>query len=174
MNAIFVTIGTQEPFNRLVQAIDQWAASTREIQIYAQIGDATYAPRNMAFSKFLEPDRYAELINQCDLIVSHAGMGSILTAMEYSKPIIIMPRDHRRAEHNNDHQLGTARHFEGSRGIYVAYSREMLYRYLDQRERLQAPNLKPTQSRLELVTFVQNFIGVPDTRDVVSADSDVS
>ena len=44
-------------------------------------------------------------------IVAHAGMGTILTALEIGKPLLVMPRRAALGEHRNDHQLATARRF---------------------------------------------------------------
>ena len=56
----------------------------------------------------LDQDRFAELVTQADVIVAHAGMGTILTALELGKPLILMPRRADLGEHRNDHQRDTA------------------------------------------------------------------
>ena len=54
-----------------------------------------------------------------DAVVAHAGIGTILGALELGKPTVVMPRRAALGEHRNDHQLATARRFSGP-GIAVA------------------------------------------------------
>lgn len=107
---IYVTVGTQLPFSRLIKAINGWAAQHQE-EVFAQVGpdDAVY--NSITTAEFVSPAEADERIRTADLVVAHAGMGSIITASQYAKPLIIMPREFRRGEHRNDHQLATARRF---------------------------------------------------------------
>lgn len=118
---ILVSVGTQFSFDRLVEAVDKWAIESGCADVVAQVGDSTYQPKALECVRSLDPDRFAALHAQARLIVAHAGMGSILGALQAKKPIIIMPREHARGEHRNDHQLATARRFESTPGVYVAW-----------------------------------------------------
>src|SRR5215203_1840996 len=108
---IFLTIGTQEPFDRLLKAIDE-IAPMLNTEIIAQVSKSTYVARNFKTFAFVSPIEFKTYFNQADLIVSHAGMGTIISALEGEKPILIMPRLARYREHRNDHQLATAAVFE--------------------------------------------------------------
>ena len=116
---IFVTIGTQAPFDLFVRIVDEVAAELDE-EIIVQAFRDKYEPRNVRLVDFLAPDEFAELFGRARLIVSHAGMGTIISAMEQSKPIIIMPRIAAQGEHRNEHQLATARRMEELGYAYVA------------------------------------------------------
>ena len=116
---IFVTVGTQLPFDRLINAVDTWASRNPDIEIIAQIGPTDIQPINMQYSSFLSPDKADEYFVQASLIVSHAGMGSILTALKYRKPILILPRRASLSEHRNDHQMATAKWLCNKPGITV-------------------------------------------------------
>ena len=132
---IFVAVGTQLPFDRLVAAVDAWPGCA-EADVYAQVGEGKYIPENMQAYEFVTPLEFAGLCQKADIIVSHAGMGAILTAKEYGKPLIIMPRQAELGEHRNDHQLATAKRFGVLEGIYVAYSAAELQDLLGKRELL--------------------------------------
>ena len=81
---IFVTIGTQEPFDRLVRAIDEIASELEEdIIVQAPLKD--YQPLNFKTFKFMDPGVFESNFKKADLIVSHAGMGTILLALELGK-----------------------------------------------------------------------------------------
>lgn len=129
-NLILLSVGTQLPFDRLVRAVDEWADVSARTDVVAQIGPSTYSPRVLNAFPFLGPDAFRELQSAATIMISHAGMGSILTAMEYGKPIIIMPRDHARGEHRNGHQMATAARFKDVPGVYVAFDERDLAEHL--------------------------------------------
>jgi UDP-N-acetylglucosamine transferase subunit ALG13 len=109
---LFVTVGTQYPFDRLVRTVDEWADRNPGVEIFAQVGPSRYLPRNMRCQTFISADDCHAQVQSCDVVVAHAGMGSIITALEACKPIIVMPRRADLSEHRNDHQMGTARKLE--------------------------------------------------------------
>ena len=109
---IFVTVGTQLPFERLIKSVDELAAEHSEIQFEAQVGETKYAPKHMLSMKGLTPQQYQEKFNSADLVVSHVGMGTIISGLMSGKPMILMPRLARLGEHRNDHQLATAKKFD--------------------------------------------------------------
>ncbi|MCK8465172.1 hypothetical protein MUY35_15035 [Aliiroseovarius sp. S1339] len=121
---IFLTIGTHEPFARLVRSVDEWyGQSNVSMKLFGQItekGAAEYSPKNFEATDRLTPLEYANLFEQADLIVSHAGMGSILTALSSGKPIVVMPRRGHLRETRNDHQYTTAQYLGDRSGIFVA------------------------------------------------------
>jgi UDP-N-acetylglucosamine transferase subunit ALG13 len=115
---IFATVGSQEPFDRLIRAVDEWAASRGRFDVLAQIGNSSFRPRHIEFTKFLEPSDFNRLIRQASVVIAHAGMGSIISALEIGKPIVVMPRRGSLRETRNDHQVATAERF-GSRGRVI-------------------------------------------------------
>ncbi|WP_255711533.1 glycosyltransferase [Dyadobacter chenhuakuii] len=118
---IFVTVGTQGPFDRLITTMDELALSMPDIPIVAQVGASKYKVRNMhsfEFTSSLEMEMY---FNNAQLIVSHAGMGTIISAFERKKPIVIFPKLAKFGEHRNDHQLATAKRLESLNYLHAAY-----------------------------------------------------
>lgn len=108
---IFVTVGTQLPFERLVKAMDAWAASHPGREVVMQPGDTAYRPQHCKFVAHTQPDEWERLFNRAELIVSHAGMGTILKSLDRGKPLIVMPRLAALGEHRNDHQVATVERF---------------------------------------------------------------
>lgn len=133
---IFLTVGTQLPFDRLVAAVDAWAGSAR-VPVFAQTGAGKYRPRHCEFAEYIPPALADDLFRKADLIVSHAGMGSILTALKYRKRILILPRRASLGEHRNEHQLATARWLGQRPGVFVAEEAEDIPRLLSARALLQ-------------------------------------
>ena len=122
---IFVTIGTQLPFDRLIKIIDELAPQLNE-EIVAQVYQCGFTPQNIKTVDFLAPDEFNTLFDKARLIVSHAGMGTILSALQKDKPIIVFPRIAALGEHRNEHQLATARKFKEMRTVNVAMNEEEL------------------------------------------------
>ncbi|WP_035537133.1 glycosyltransferase [Paraburkholderia hospita] len=118
---IFLTVGTQMPFDRLVRLTDCWAEKHPEVKVFAQICNGACTPVNINYSAFLSREEMERLTTEATLVISHAGMGSILTARRLRKPIVVVPRQHRLNEHRNDHQIDTARSLEGLVGIHVCW-----------------------------------------------------
>jgi UDP-N-acetylglucosamine transferase subunit ALG13 len=133
---IFVTVGTQLPFDRLLAAVDGWASSRPQEKLFGQIGPAKVRPAHFESVDFVPPSRANELFLQASLIVSHAGMGSILNALKYRKPILIMPRLASLNEHRNNHQVATAKWLMGRPGVSVAWDDEELVAMLQNRDQL--------------------------------------
>ena len=119
---IFLTVGTQFPFDRLVKAIDDLCdrGLIRE-QIVAQVGDSEYRPRHFEAVASLDKSAFDRNFRQASAIIGHAGMGTISMALELGKPLLVLPRRKRFSEVVNDHQVAIARKFEQLGHLLVAY-----------------------------------------------------
>lgn len=124
---IFITIGSVFPFDRLIQSMDQWAADTgRGDECFAQLGEGAYKPKNMRWAQSLSHADYAKRVREANVIVSHAGMGSAITAMRQQVPIVMLPRRFEAGEHTTDHQMATARWLEAKPGVSIAWDTQDL------------------------------------------------
>lgn len=137
---IFVTIGTQLPFDRLIKLADA-AAAQLDIEFVAQIGSGNHIPKHMKYERYFTADETDSYIAQSTLVISHAGMGTILTSLVNAKALLIVPRYAKYGEHRNDHQLATSVRFEKLRGVHVAYDVDSLIPYLDGQQ--QSATTKP-------------------------------
>jgi len=157
---IFVTVGTQLPFDRLVRAIDQWAKEHRDQNICAQVAASGLTPQHIATHAFLSPSDHRRLFSAAELIVSHAGIGSIAMALELQKPIIVMPRRADLHEHRNDHQQGTAMRFASMGYVNAAYSEVELWTLLDQYQAGHLPSHRYVDAAAEsdIVVAVRHFL----------------
>lgn len=135
---ILLTVGTQFPFDRLVRAVDDWAVAAGRDDVVGQIGPSSIATRRVRSFPFMDVDAFKKLQDEAQVIIAHAGMGSILTAMERGTPIVVMPRDHERGEHRNGHQFATATRFQSTPGVYVAMDETELAQRLSVIETLTA------------------------------------
>ncbi len=117
---IFVTVGAQMAFDRLVGWVDDWAIASDRSDVLAQIGPSSFTPKRLRVLPFLDPPEFRRTLESADVIVAHAGMGTILTALELGKPILVVPRLGSLAETRNDHQVATADRFAADGLVVVA------------------------------------------------------
>ncbi|KHD07587.1 hypothetical protein PN36_20110 [Candidatus Thiomargarita nelsonii] len=150
---IFVTVGTQFPFDRLIKGVDSWLNQS----VVAQIGHSAYLPKRMAFYDFLGAKEFDEKFKEADLIVSHAGMGNILKAFDYRKPIIIMPRRSELGEHRNNHQIESSKYFGSFDGIEVVNTVQELQDALSRFTRQQKIEFPVRNDGCELEKLVDNI-----------------
>ncbi len=110
---IFVTLGTQDKeFSRLLEAID------REIEkgnikekVIVQAGCTKYESKNMEIFDLIPTNEFDKYIKKADLIITHGGVGSILTAIKNNKKVIAAARLSKYKEHTNDHQKQIVKEF---------------------------------------------------------------
>lgn len=117
---IFVTIGSMFPFDRLIRVMDAWSAKTGRDDVFAQIGNGSYEPFHMKWTRRLDQTVFSETVQGAVLIVAHAGMGSVITARQFGKPIVLLPRLEALGEINTDHQMATVNWLRSKSGIFVA------------------------------------------------------
>ena len=159
---IFITVGYQMAFDRLIDAVDRWAADHPESEMFAQIGPSELRPKNIPFTAFMEPVEFTRRVEECSVLVAHAGMGSILTALQYGKPILVMPRHAAKGETRNDHQIATSQRLGERPGIEVAMNESEIADKLDRLANLAAPPKISDVASPELLTRLRGFIAGPE------------
>lgn len=129
---IFVTVGTEQyPFNRLMDWIETLLQhGFIQEEVIVQYGACTSLPPGVKVYQSLKGDRFAQLISEARLVISHCGEGSILLLEEIGKPYILVPRSHRFKEHIDDHQVELATALAQA-GATVAWSPGDLTRFLE-------------------------------------------
>jgi UDP-N-acetylglucosamine transferase subunit ALG13 len=160
---IFVTVGSIHPFDRLIQAVDQWLethpASTRSV---AQTGETPFRPQHMDAFASLSPVDYQSRFQAAQLVVAHAGMGTIISALQHDKPTIVFPRRHEFGEHVNDHQVDTVSRFGDLGPIRVAQDEQQLHALLDRfaadPSQWKRGRSVRTDSHRRLESFVESFL----------------
>jgi UDP-N-acetylglucosamine transferase subunit ALG13 len=110
------------PFDRLIAAMDSWAALHPDRRVLAQIGDSRLEFQHVHARGWMTAAEFEHSLRTADLVVSHAGIGTILTARRYGIPLLVMPRQARLGEHRDDHQQATARRLEDLGIVPVAWS----------------------------------------------------
>jgi len=156
---IFCTIGTQAPFDRFLQIVDDIAASFCDEEIVVQAFHDKYEPKNVKTVQLLPPDEFNHIFAEARLIVSHAGMGTIISALTMDKPIVVFPRIAALGEHRNEHQLATAKKMNELGYVYVANDEDELRELVTKKELQPLHKLGQFASK-ELIEDIQNVIDI--------------
>ena len=121
--------------------------------------------------QFVDPTEFRKRVEAASLVISHAGMGSIITALELGKRIIVMPRRASLGEHRNDHQLATAKRFAEQGRIMVAFTEQELVDRLDQLQVYEETDRLSAQASPRLISTIRTFI---ETGRICFENGDVS
>lgn len=104
---LFAILGTQKfPFNRLIKALDELVEKGIYLpgEICIQSAYYDYVPQKTKYCKLLPPAEFISLIKETPVIITHAGVNSILTCMQQNKHFLIVPRLKQYGEHVDNHQ----------------------------------------------------------------------
>ena len=103
---ILVTLGTQDKnFVRLLEKIDQLINNGLiKDKVIVQAGFTKYNSENMEIFDLISQDEFNDLMDKADIIITHGGVGNIISALEKNKKVIAGPRLAKYGEHINDHQ----------------------------------------------------------------------
>ena len=103
---ILVMLGTQNnSFHRLLEEIDDLInKGIINDEVVVQAGYTKYKSKNMKIFSLIPLEELEELIEKADLIITHGGVGSIISSLKKGKKVIAVPRLHEYQEHVNNHQ----------------------------------------------------------------------
>lgn len=102
-----VILGTQDKvFPRLLEAIEkQIELGNLKGEVVVQAGSTKFESKYMKIFDLIPMKQFDELLSKSDLIITHGGVGTILSALRKDKKVIVVPRLAKYQEHENDHQL---------------------------------------------------------------------
>ncbi len=155
---IYVTLGTQDkPFCRLLASIEeQIDKGNIKDEVIVQAGYTKYHTEKMKVFDLVDRDEFVRLMNECDILITHGGVGSILTGLKNHKKVIACPRLYKYGEHMNDHQMQIVSIF-AKEGYLLEYQEDDdLGEVL---EKLKNFTPKPFSSNTDnFVTIIEEFI----------------
>jgi beta-1,4-N-acetylglucosaminyltransferase len=160
---IFVTVGNHyQSFDRLLKKVDEIAARI-SCEMVIQRGYSEYRPQNTEHFDFVPIHTAMDYIRRSDLVISHAGIGTIILCKEYGIPLLIFPRRKKYGEHSNDHQMEIGKALEERRdgSVHVIYEEgqleEKIIEVLKSRKRYTpAENVGKKNLIKVLRTFIEN------------------
>lgn len=143
---IFVILGTQDKkFPRLLEAlqkkIDEGKIDKKE-EIIVQAGSTKYKSNDMKIFDYIPISQFEDYIEKADLIICHAGVGTILTALKKNKKIIAAARLKQYGEHVNDHQLQILDNFKNKGYILALENFDEIDNLIKQAQEFKPANFK--------------------------------
>jgi UDP-N-acetylglucosamine transferase subunit ALG13 len=106
---IFVTVGSTYPLDRLIKEVDK--LDPKKFEIFAQIGESKLYPKNIKWKKFINYEEMQKKIKWADIILSHAGVGTIIDCLNQKKSLLLFPRLKKYGESIDNHQLEICKAF---------------------------------------------------------------
>ncbi len=143
--SLFVTVGLAPfPFDRLVRGVDEAKGEGRiEGDVFIQTGASAWRPRFCEGRAYLGFAEMRERMRRADVVVAHAGVGTVLMAFAAGRVPIIVPRRGDRGEHVDDHQAGFARAIESRGGVLVGWEDGELVELIARHRRLFGSSVEP-------------------------------
>jgi UDP-N-acetylglucosamine transferase subunit ALG13 len=120
---LFVTAGTGlEPFDRLIAAVDDAIGCLgTPVAGTCQLGSTRHRCRHLANVTFLSRADFNHELDRADVVICHAGVGTIRAAIGHGHRPLVMARTVARGEVVNDHQLEIVAEL-GARGRILTFS----------------------------------------------------
>ncbi len=111
---ILVTLGTQDKkFTRLLETIQRLIdKKIIKEKVIVQAGcSSDFKSKKMEIFDLIPMDEFDKLISECDILITHGGVGSIIAGLKNNKKVIAAARLKKYGEHTNDHQLQIIENF---------------------------------------------------------------
>lgn len=147
---IYVTLGTQKfQFDRILIKLDQ-LIETKVIkdEVIVQCIHHTYKPKNFRVFKLKPIEEVEQILQKSELVITHAGTGSLVQCIKYKKHTIIVPRLSAFGEHVDNHQIEIASVFEAKGNATVVTNIDDLDMYMKDYSKANIINIKLDNTRL--------------------------
>ena len=158
---ILILLGTQNnSFHRLLEELDRLVEKkVINEKIIVQAGYTKYKSKNMRVFGLIPQEELERYQEKADLIITHGGVGSIISSIKKGKKVIAVPRLHKYNEHVNDHQLQIIENFN-SKGYIIGIDD------VNQLENaiIEAKNFEPNkyetapQGENKIIKIIEDFI----------------
>ena len=155
---ILVMLGTQDKsFHRLLDAIEKEinSGSIKE-KVVVQAGYTKYKSNNMKVFDLIPQEELDDLVNSASVIITHAGVGSIINGLKKGKKVIAAARLQKYNEHTNDHQLQILKNFSEKKYILPLYDFDKLGDTL-----LKVADFEPEKyvsNTQNMIQIIENYI----------------
>ncbi len=158
---ILVTVGTNEaPFDRLLHVVGELPPGE---ELIVQHGASSVRPARARCLDYVPFDELTELVRRARVVVTHAGVGSIMVVLASGKTPIVMPRLQRHGEAVDDHQVGLAERLAEQGLVTLVEDEVALVRAVAAHDGAAAHPRAQTASALaaELRAYLGAAIGAP-------------
>jgi UDP-N-acetylglucosamine transferase subunit ALG13 len=125
---ILATIGTSVPFDRLLDALGRVRTDER---LVVQRGRSDWSAAGVQCVDFWPYPVLVEHVRQARVVVTHAGVGSILVCLQNGKRPVVAPRLRRFGEAVDDHQVELGRRLHETGVVTLVEDLELLPKALE-------------------------------------------
>ena len=155
---ILVTLGTQNnSFHRLLEEVQKNIDNGKiKEEVVVQSGYTKFNSPNMKILDEVPQDEFAKLVDKADLIITHGGVGSIITAITKEKKVIAVPRLHEYGEHVNDHQRQIIKVFSEKNYLIGIQNVEDLPEAIKESENFETKEYKNNNQKM--IKIIEDFI----------------
>lgn len=153
---IFVMFGTQDKrFDRLMNAILNPDIVDNH-EIYMQLGYTVGIYDKVHYQQYYTEEELLQQIKLADVVITHAGVGSIVSCLKLNKPTIVVPRLGKYKEQNNDHQVQIMKRYLEQGYIIAVEDLALLDQAIEQSKTFKA---KPyTADKQGIIDEITSFI----------------
>lgn len=154
---ILVTLGTQDKqFTRLLKKIEELINQKIITEkVVVQAGNTKFESKNMEIFDFVSIEKFNKLMEECSILITHGGVGSIITGLKNEKKIIAVARLKKYKEHENDHQLQIIKEF--SQKNYILDGSELDKLEL-QYKKIKTQKFNKYKSDSKVKNIIENYI----------------
>lgn len=155
---ILITLGTQDKqFTRLLDMVQKEIDKGNiKDKVVVQAGHTKYKSKDMEIFDLIDRDKFSDLISKCDILITHGGVGSIITGLNNNKKVIVVPRLAKYEEHMNDHQIQITNNFSKAGYILPLYEDDGLEEILKKIKTFKPKKYKSNTKNM--VKLISNFI----------------
>lgn len=155
---ILITLGTQDKqFMRLLDVVQKEIDKGNiKDKVVVQAGHTKYESKDMEIFDLIDREKFSSLISECDLLITHGGVGSIITGLQNNKKVIVAPRLAKYDEHLNDHQVQITNNFANAGYILPLYEEDDLSEVLEKLKTFKPKKFRSNTSKM--VKIIDEFI----------------
>ena len=155
---ILITLGTQDKqVTRLLKVVqNEIDKGNIKDKVVVQAGHTKFESNDMEIFDLIDRERFSNLISECDILITHGGVGSIINGLRNNKKVIVAPRLAKYDEHMNDHQLQITENFYKAGYILPLYENDDLGKILKNIKLFKPKKFKSNTSHM--VKIISDFI----------------
>lgn len=156
---ILVLVGTiQLPFTRMLTEIENYFIQFPNIEIDAQIGHTAFESSFIKTSDFIKFDELQKLYIDADLIITHAGVGSIMQGLKLNKKMIVCARYSELGEHVDNHQLEILKNFSSKNYIIPWFKEDSIGNIISQTDTFPFKDF--VSNKKPILEYLINYINI--------------
>lgn len=155
---ILVLLGTQNnSFSRLLNAIQE-NIDNKIIndKVVVQAGFTKFDSKDMKIFSMIDKEKFSKLQDEADLIITHGGVGSIISSLEKGKKVLVAPRLKQYGEHVNNHQMQIAKRFKEQGYVKYVINMKHLGKAIKSMEKFKPKEYK--RSKSSVIKIIEDFI----------------